>query len=582
MRFFRTFSLLFLLMTGGAWAQCAGGLIVNCPTAVSPQPTDVLQLWQLGQNPHMRKVPLSGVLSESLAGVDLSASTATATGTSTIYTLANWMRQILGLTGIPGCASNGTTDDTACVQAAFTAGGPINLGAHIYAINSTGLVCNTPVYVTGTQGNQTANFGTISGFRPLSTNETLLTLSSGCDGSKFGSFSMDMGAPGTNTSGAAISMAAALNNTTLTDIAINAPCIGVDLNGNTIKMDRIQVTQVSGAACGGLRIGHLTTMAATVDPRITNSTFQSVQSANGTPGGFGIRLEDAGGYFQEHNDVLFFASCTVILPGTNQQVDYGKLGKSDYGDTCASHALTIDTAASSAVVKGISAVDGWASSSQAGDGITVNNSGGGIVSGIHFVGMQIYNNNGNGVNVLSPSVTDLTVDDSHFCGQSASYDEILLASGVSGAAIRNNKLGNSCDGFSSAIATGLALAGANANLIITGNKFDGATSPAGGVPIGDSVVSGNTMLDTQTASAASAATVSLNAMYSTWSITGTTTVTALSGGWNGRRVTLFSTTSGGFTITPGAGSSCSVVNLVTNDVPVDLTYNAGLGCWLVK
>lgn len=66
MRFFRTFSFLCavfgsLALTGAAQAQCAGGLIANCPPAVSPQATDVLPLWQYGQNPHMRKVPLGNV-----------------------------------------------------------------------------------------------------------------------------------------------------------------------------------------------------------------------------------------------------------------------------------------------------------------------------------------------------------------------------------------------------------------------------------------------------------------------------------------------------------------------------------------
>lgn len=58
---FKTFSLaaiLALLWSAAAHAQCAGGLIVNCPAAVNPQSTDVLQLWQLGQTPHMRKVTL--------------------------------------------------------------------------------------------------------------------------------------------------------------------------------------------------------------------------------------------------------------------------------------------------------------------------------------------------------------------------------------------------------------------------------------------------------------------------------------------------------------------------------------------
>ena len=63
MRFCKTFSaaLLSLALASAADAQCTGGLIVNCPAAVSPQPTDVLQMWQLGQVPHMRSVSLAQI-----------------------------------------------------------------------------------------------------------------------------------------------------------------------------------------------------------------------------------------------------------------------------------------------------------------------------------------------------------------------------------------------------------------------------------------------------------------------------------------------------------------------------------------
>ena len=47
-------SIAFLALATAARAQCAGGLIVNCPAAVSPQSTDLLLGWQLGQIPHVR------------------------------------------------------------------------------------------------------------------------------------------------------------------------------------------------------------------------------------------------------------------------------------------------------------------------------------------------------------------------------------------------------------------------------------------------------------------------------------------------------------------------------------------------
>lgn len=59
-RYVALWALLILCSTwSGAYAQCKGGLLVNCPLAVSPQPTDYVYGWQLGQNPHSRKFTLS-------------------------------------------------------------------------------------------------------------------------------------------------------------------------------------------------------------------------------------------------------------------------------------------------------------------------------------------------------------------------------------------------------------------------------------------------------------------------------------------------------------------------------------------
>lgn len=92
MRSFRTFSLFAaLLLPAAAHAQCAAGLVVNCPSAVSPQPTDLLYLWQPGQTPHSRKVRLidaisggAGVTSVGLSAPSIfgvSGSPVTSTGT---------------------------------------------------------------------------------------------------------------------------------------------------------------------------------------------------------------------------------------------------------------------------------------------------------------------------------------------------------------------------------------------------------------------------------------------------------------------------------------------------------------------
>ena len=61
-------ALLLLAMAGvpAARAQCTGGLINNCPAAISPQAGDFALEWQINQSPHTRKLTNSQVLTGAL------------------------------------------------------------------------------------------------------------------------------------------------------------------------------------------------------------------------------------------------------------------------------------------------------------------------------------------------------------------------------------------------------------------------------------------------------------------------------------------------------------------------------------
>lgn len=112
MRFLPTFSLLFLASLGVAQAQCVGGLVGNCPVAVSPQPSDLLLGWQSGQTPHTRAFSLNTVAAAGLSGANLSASNVTDSGTSTTMTLGAWMSYFTGTSNpnpiVQGGAANFT------------------------------------------------------------------------------------------------------------------------------------------------------------------------------------------------------------------------------------------------------------------------------------------------------------------------------------------------------------------------------------------------------------------------------------------------------------------------------------------
>lgn len=55
------FAVTLILTPLSAWAQCAGGLLSNCPAAVSPQTNDLVYGWQPGQTPHSRSFTLTQI-----------------------------------------------------------------------------------------------------------------------------------------------------------------------------------------------------------------------------------------------------------------------------------------------------------------------------------------------------------------------------------------------------------------------------------------------------------------------------------------------------------------------------------------
>jgi hypothetical protein len=500
--------------------------------------------------------------------------------TLAIWIIISWLQSSASFAQpVAGCVGNGIANDTACIQAAINSG-VVNLGKYVYAIGPTGLQCNNPTSITGTQGNQSANYGTFSGFRPIQPNTTILTLNNGCTGSILSRFSVDMGAAGTNTTGVAIAMPAAVNNITIQDVAINAPCIGIDLNGNTIKLDRVQITQVSGSGCGGIRVGNATQGAITADTRITNSTIQSVQVGSGkTPGSWGMLIKDSGGLFAETNDILFFDVGTWIFPGVNQAVVFSFFSNTIFGDTTVNSPLVIDTAAASAIVKSFRAVNSWAAaftSTTAAPGIMIRNSSNSAVfSGFQFVGQRIVSVPGNGVSLMAG--TDFSFDSSTICGvglnTSADFVGIELAANLSGLAIRNSKISYLCEGSTPGRnAYQVKLNTNNSNIIIQGNNFYGwrfgaiSGTPVQGGVTGSNIITNNLGVDDQTPSLIAAATVSPGT-YPIINVSGSSTITTIDGCWAGRSLLIRPATN----LTFSTGGNIAAPYAATANVPVIAT-----------
>lgn len=380
-------------------------------------------------------------------------------------------------------------------------------------------------------------------------------------------------AAGANSRGATI----AVRNVVAPVIAgvyIQGPFIGIDLNGNQALVEQTIVNGVKGAGSVGIRIGALTAHAETTDARIARTT---VIGDRAQPGDAAMQILDAGGLLVSESDMLFTKIGTQIAPGANQSVAWASLNNTYVGDTNAINALEIDTRAPSARVEGLECSACWTASAQS-DNILIANTGGGLVSEIHFNGLRNYNGASNGANVKAG--TFVTFDASRFCGNGrggGAAANIVYGPNVSAYAVRNSELGGSCGGlFKAAPRHGIVLAGNNAGGLVSGNDFSGSRTPISGSPTGDSIVSSNLGIDTKPAAIASAATIDVHTAPVVL-LTGNAKIRAIEPTWNGRTLKLIPT-KGTASFATG-GNLCNAATAAQN-APVDAYFNGS--CWNLK
>jgi hypothetical protein len=468
------------------------------------------------------------------------------------------------------------------------------------------VTCNKTVNVTGSQSGDiggTPFYGTVSGFRALQPNTTLLTTTSpGCDGSRFSSFSIAMGAtPGTNTSGAAINMHPG-HGMMFDNVSIMFACIGMEVNGNQPVMNRLLIEQVAGAGCIGMRIGNQTTDATTVDAKVLNSAIQSVLSTAGTPGGWGMVIQDCGGCNFDGNDILFFNVGTLVKPGLNQQVIWENWVNTVLGDTTVASPAIIDTADASAKIHGLYFNQAWVASylstTPNAHGIIIQDTANtGNVVGIHFVQLRDQAVSGSGILIAGGS--EISLDNSVLCGMGVAangsppgpYSGVEIGTGVHDVAIRNNRInGFTCDSaINGTTAYSVKFDGGNYNIILTGNNLNGyATAPVGGAPINGvpvgadtktNIIANNLALDGQSPSVTAAATIEPGA-YAAINLSGTTAITTINSCWSGRQLIAIPTTTG---VNFATGGNVANTLAATINAPVMLAAYGNSPClWYAK
>lgn len=380
---------------------------------------------------------------------------------------------------------------------------------------------------------------------------------------------------GANASGWVIQTASATSQLTLRDISIHGPCGAIDISGNYHTFDNVFIDSAQGTNCQTLRIGNLTTNAGSTDISLNKVTVSANPSSQ--PDAC-LLLQDAGGLFLSNIDMQICNTGTKILPGPNQWVAWTTGSNSYLGDTNGTNGVVFDTGAATSIIEGFSCTNCWASSAVSGDGIQINNTGAGTVTGLHFIGLRALSNHANGFNLNTSSATDVTIDASHICAYGASAAGFAAVSGAGEFAIRNTELRPNCENRPSSGGTGVFMGGSNANVALTNLDTRGNTvNQIAGTPTGSSIVYGLRDLDANAASVASAASVTLNAVYETWLVTGTTSISTINGAWAGREARLI-TTSGAIAFSTG-GNICNAITSAQN-VPVSAIYLGS--CWYLK
>lgn len=470
-----------------------------------------------------------------------------------------------------GAKCDGTTNDAAAINAALTyagarGSGVVTLpGATACKVSST-LTVPTGVTLKGTGSNSASqlNAGVIN-LNPLidmtGTNSAVTDLM------------IYQAAAGTNASGLSIR----INSTSsefnrIENVRIFEPCNGIEIRGGSFhRIAQVYLNQVRSTGCAGIRVGTATTGGANVGIQFDHVTVAGYTSDRPD---YCYAFYDAGGIFVQNSESLFCNIGTIIAPQANQQFIWAFFNNTTLGDTTNSTAFLIDPGAASAKVQGLNCVGCWASNSQTGNNIVIQNSGGGTIDGIHFVGSRVMTGFGNAM--VFNAGTNITVDSSRLCayGQTG----IFVAGSITKVQVTNTTIRAACDGVSQASLWGMILTGANSDMILSNLDIQGnATGQVSGVPAGNATVSDIIPYSTTRVSIASAATVDPNTLSSNYAFTGTTTINTMNSYWNGRVINI-TTPSGAINFT--GGNMCNTLSSGGANATIIATYTGS--CWNLK
>lgn len=530
---------------------------------------------------------------QALASPTISGGTAVSTDTSSAQETASGatasltpaIRHAQGYNALDfGAKCDGQSDDAAAINAALAAAGSKSQGGVVHL--PTNATCRFGATLSVPANVELTGFGMHSSIlEPTSPTFSPQIKATGSyvalRNFQLISGASAIGYPSSGSVSVMLSGTAAAFMNVVDNVWIDGPCIGVDMAGNNNSVRTSYINFVTGGAgCYGIRVGHLTTQAATTDPRILDTTIAADQSATGRPDA-DLEVEDAGGLYVVNGDFLYARRGTTIKPSANQYVTWLFAINTALGDTTGAGGLLIDTADATAKIKGLQLSASWTSNGN-GPGVEIDNTAGGIVAGVHFRGHRAYTNAKDGFDVAA-SVTDFSLESSHLCGNNGTYSGVYLNPGVKKFRIANNTIAQACDGQVSNSQTGINLGGTNDEGVVTGNDMTGIGTPiAVSSPLTNAnlIIKDNIPTSTQLLSVPDSAAIALTGAYEGYGIsTSGTTVQDMTYAWSGRHVTLYSANA--LTFATGGSTGSAMCNSFTStaNVPIDAHY---YGCWYLK
>ncbi|MCP3709721.1 glycoside hydrolase family 55 protein [Paraburkholderia sp. CNPSo 3274] len=337
-----------------------------------------------------------------------------------------------------GATGNGSTDDTAAIQAAITAvgnagGGTVYFPPGTYKISSL-TVPTTGVFLLGAGKNAT-------NLAPSSLTATFLTFS-GAQSQGISGMSITWSSATPPLAGAAIYVNN-VQNFTLRDVEIYGALTALSIyQGATHYYDNLTIWNLVPTNGVGIYINQ-------GNDRYFKNILINTSLGSGNQPFAGVRINHSDGEWFDSSDLLQCGIGMLIDPqASTDHVQF--LFCTQVGmDTCSANGLVIAPNNAVAEANSLHFIDCWTGTCT-NDGVAIG--GIGVVDGVRFIGHRSYHNNAIGfdIGLGTGTVTHIYLADCAVAGNSqASYGAhpgIAIESGVSGWSVQGGMVGGG-DGF---------------------------------------------------------------------------------------------------------------------------------------